>query len=57
MLSEINADHMLGITGDIKELENMLGLSRNPSLIPTLKRKLKVFFHSLCISHTCQMFN
>lgn len=44
MLSEINAEHTLGITGDTKELENMLRLSRNPSLIPTLKGKLKVFF-------------
>lgn len=57
MLSEINAEHMLGITGDIKELENMLRLSRNPFLIPTLKGKLKAFFCSLCTSHTCQMFN
>jgi len=57
MLSEINAEHVLGVTGGIKELENMLGLRKNLSLIPTLKGKLKVFFCSLYTSHTCQMFN
>lgn len=57
MLPEINAEHMLGITGGIKELENMLRLSGNPSLILMLKGKLEVFLCSLCTSHTCQMFN
>lgn len=46
MLSEINAEHILRIIGDIKELENMLRL-RNLFLFTTHKGKLRVFLCSL----------
>lgn len=45
MPSEINAEHILRIIGDIKELENMLRL-RNHSLITT--HKSRVFLCSRC---------